>query len=558
MARAATAGMDLNATFSDGRSIDRSRMMRLGWSRWSRREYIYIYILVRLCVCVCVLYTYMTTMRDVYGGGGYRRDGRRARTTRRSPWGAGAAPKEKPPLGGGAENGFGVAVVDANGFGIAPVPVDAVGVGVGALKVNVEDGFAAAPKIEPPAPLDDVVVVVVVVVIAATVAADDGAPIAKGFFASLGAPNVNVPAEVVDDVGAEAPRLSAGALSASAFSRSALSSGNSTNSAPSDAVSATLSIILDRGRRGRPRRDGPRLALIALAATLEDVGAGNSRSPSSRPPFNTFVTTNAGVMRMFACTALTRNPSATSSLTVSLRLCAAGASSSSSASSSSAPRAPPRLRLTLGHDIPAASSPRSTASWVVLCSKAPTSRARALRARLPPPVGVVFAPDAAVRAFAPAASPSSRARFPVSVCNATVVARWKNRDGPRSFDDVDAAAACASAAAVDGELSANDNRLGWSSCEDAGDAAAAAAAANAWWSCACAPGTTTGATYFANNRDTVSIATGCDAIVQSSDCVLTPRFKVSNYAAETAAAASINYNTIRSSITTHHPRPNTD
>jgi hypothetical protein len=56
----------------------------------------------------------------------------------------------------------------------------------------------------------------------------------------------------------------------------------------------------------------------------------------------------------------------------------------------------------------------------------------------------------------------------------------------------------------------------------------------------------------------VSIATGCDAIVQSSDCVLTPRFKVSNYAAETAAAASINYNTIRSSITTHHPRPNTD
>jgi len=510
----------------------------------------------------------MTTMRDVYGGGGYRRDGRRARTTRRSPWGAGAAPKEKPPLGGGAENGFGAAVVvvvvaaavvDANGFGIAPVPVDAVGVGVGALKVNVEDGFAAAPKIEPPAPLDDVVVVVVVVVIAATVAADDGAPIAKGFFASLGAPNVNVPAEVVDDVGAEAPRLSAGALSASAFSRSALSSGNSTNSAPSDAVSATLSIILDRGRRGRPRRDGPRLALIALAATLEDVGAGNSRSPSSRPPFNTFVTTNAGVMRMFACTALTRNPSATSSLTVSLRLCAAGASSSSSASSSSAPRAPPRLRLTLGHDIPAASSPRSTASWVVLCSKAPTSRARALRARLPPPVGVVFAPDAAVRAFAPAASPSSRARFPVSVCNATVVARWKNRDGPRSFDDVDAAAACASAAAVDGELSANDNRLGWSSCEDAGDAAAAAAAAaNAWWSCACAPGTTTGATYFANNRDTVSIATGCDAIVQSSDCVLTPRFKVSNYAAETAAAASINYNTIRSSITTHHPRPNTD
>ena len=428
----------------------------------------------------------------------------------------------------GAENGFGVAVaavvnVDANGFGIAPVPVDAVDGGAGALKVNVEDGFAAAPKIEPPAPLDVDVVVVVVVVIAATVAADEGASIAKGFFASLGAPNVNVPPEVVDDVGGAAPRLSAGALSASAFSRSALSSGNSTNSAPSDAVSATLSIILDRGRRGRPRRDGPRLALIALAATLEDVGAGNSRSPSSRPPFNTFVTTNAGVMRMFACTALTRNPSATSSLTVSLRLCAAGASSSSSASSSSAPRAPPRLRLTLGHDIPAASSPRSTASWVVLCSKAPTSRARALRARLPPPVGVVFAPDAAVRAFAPAASPSSRARFPVNVCTATVVARWKNRDGPRSFDDVDGAAACASVAAVDGELTANDNRLGWSLCEDAGDVAAAAA--SAWWSNACAPGTTTGATYFANNRDTVSIATGCDALVLSSESVLTTSFQ---------------------------------
>jgi len=444
--------------------------------------YVCIYIYT---VCICV----HMTMGDVYGG--YRRDGRRARTTRRSPWGAGAAPKEKPPFGGGAENGFGVAaavvvvvvvvVVDANGFGIAPVPVDAVDVGVGALKVNVEDGFAAAPKMEPPAPL--AVAVVVAVVVAATVAADDGASIAKGFFASLGAPNVNVPAEVVnDEVGGAAPRLSAGALSASAFSRSALSSGNSTNSAPSDAVSATLSIILDRGRRGRPRRDGPRLALIALAATLEDVGAGNSRSPSSRPPFNTFVTTNAGVMRMFACTALTRNPCATSSLTASLRLCAAGASSSSSASSSSAPRAPPRLRLTLGHDIPAASSPRSTASWVVLCLKTPTSRARALRARLPPPVGVVFAPDAAARAFAPAASPTSRARFPVSVCNATVVARWKNRDGPRSFDDVDGAAACASAAAVDGELSANDNRLGWSSCEDPGDAAAAAAAASAWWS----------------------------------------------------------------------------
>ena len=233
------------------------------------------------------------------------RVGRRARTTRRSP--AGAAPALDAPTANAFDaNGLACdiedvdAVValasegsdfDAKGLGRA---ADAAGAAPNENVDALADALAGAPNVNPPArafALESLANAEIAVVVGADASAPFavGAPSARrGFAASLAlaAPNVNV--------GASA---SAGALFASARSRSAKSLANSVNSASMETIASDPR----RGRRSVPRRAAvPPLALalvsVVVAATTTRFGIeGNVRSTRARG--NTLFTTSDGVAR---------------------------------------------------------------------------------------------------------------------------------------------------------------------------------------------------------------------------------------------------------------------
>lgn len=278
--------------------------------------------------------------------------GRRARTMRRSPF-AGAlagAPAVKPAKGlaisapaSGAANGFAIGA-DAAGAGVEPntnagALVEGAGVGsfggsvlASDVEVSVDlNSDKAAPKM----PLDE-----------PSLGLEESV---AGALGNASADEVEVP--------------STGALDASKRSRSALSSGSSSNSTP--VPSPRLG-----PRYGTPRREG--FPLLGTTVTLEDI-FGKFLNPSNRPFFKTRSTSSVGCFgaskRRSRVAYVAARPSETSEVR---SRCAEGASSSSTSLDA-------LFRFALGHGVTSSSS-----TLISFCTT-DTSNARSPRARFNSP-----------------------------------------------------------------------------------------------------------------------------------------------------------------------------